>query len=521
VKNEENMKIDFLWNPKENIEAPFYLGGRVEICMNSCYIFYMNVLFDIAFPSVTKYVCYASSSIVYSGNDYDNIVISVGDFTEGISAEKGYEVPQIEIKIDDPMGVYRAITIDTVDLYIANIVVVCRQGDGTAIMTLKVESWNSFDGKFAIKCSHKIDMNTMVPVDLINDTDWPNAHPDSIGKPVPRALNGVIIKAWKVAPSPSLYNWLLGDKVINTVTNVSIGERDSVNSTYWELKTLGGKYYLKMLHGVIIGSHSFCYVTVTTPTHTPVAMITDLLSGVVTVATNASFSTFLATQGYTTTKIKYILDKQMTVSNLLKTFSTSFECDWKFDASGEIEFVWIDRSNISTAYDFAQGELDTLIPQDKYRANWIENLIKYRYDWNNKDGVYDTDNGIYNGPNQSDWGIFERSFDYAFLNESVQAAVTATERYNLKKEPIAPYTMSCNIDTAITLSAGDLISITDNRLKTSNPILFQIRRRTISPMTNMATFLIWDINWLRPTWYWKANLGYVLANADKKVIISR
>ncbi len=481
----------------------------------------MIVLFDIAFASTTKYVCYAPTSILYSGNDYDNRVLSVGDFTEGISDDKGYEIPQIEITIKDPEGVYRALTIDTVDLYIANIVVTCRQADGTIIMTLKVESYQTFDHKFSMKCSHKIDMNKILPTTLINDTDWPNAHADAIGEAVPKAINGVTIKAWKVGTGGTNYTWLLGDEEISTITHVACGEYDTVPTQYYSLTNTGGYWYLKLNHGVITGNESFCFVTVTTPTHTPVQMADDLLSDAITVGTNTNFATFMASQGYTTTKIKYMLDKTMRASELLKIFCTSFECEWKFDSSGEIEFVYIDRANILTTYDFAQGELDALVPVDDSKATKIENRVNYRYNWNTKDGKYDTDNAVYDGANQGNWGIFEVNLDFDCLNESVQAGVTAAERYFLRQEPMATFRMSCNIDTALTLSAGDLISVTDRRLKTSNPVLFQIRRKTINPMTNMSTFVIRDINFLRPTWYWKANLGYVLANADKKVIISR
>lgn len=483
----------------------------------------MIILADIAFQSATKYICFSPEPINYGGQNYANHIFSISDLTESISMVKGYEIPQVTIEISDPIGEYRALTVDTVDQYIANISVTLRQWDGTAIMFLKVESWSTPELKVTLKCSNKIDMSTLIPTTLINTTTWPNAHANAIGQPVPMALNGVIIKAWKVGSGSTNYTWLLGNKEISTVTRVDCGKYLNVSSTYWSLQSSGGYWYLKMNHGTFTteASGGFVWVTVTTPTHVPNAIATDLLSGIVTVATNANFSTFMAAQGYTTTKIKYILQRQLSAADLLKIFCNSFECEWRFSTTGEIEFIYIDRAAITTVYDFAEGELVSLSPQDDYKATAIENKINYKFNWDNQNGEYSTDNATYDGANQSDWGIFPAELEYEFLNESVQAGVSAVERYNLRKEPSALWNMSCINETAITLRAGDVISITDRRLKTPNPMLFQIRRKTINPMTDIPSFTIRDINWIRPTWYWKANRGYVLANPDKKVIISR
>lgn len=485
----------------------------------------MIILADISFPNAADYLSYAPEPITYNGKNYANWIKSISDLTESISLEKGYEIPQVTIEIKDPERKYRNILIDTTDQYIANITVILRKVDGSILFTLKVESWSMPEMAIILKCSNKIDMNTLIPTGIINSTTWPNATTNAIGQPVPMALNGVIIKAWKVGSGTTDYTWLLGNKEISSVTNVSIGKYPTLDPGLYSLTSSGGYWYLKLNHGVIIGpangSPEYCWVTVTTPSHTPKEMADDLLSNAVTVAANTNFSAFMAAQGYTTTKIQYILQRQLSAADLLRIFCTSFECEWRFSANLEIEFVYIDRGSILTSYDFAEGELISIKPQEDYKATLIENQIRYSYNWNNQEGKYTTNNGVFNGGNQSDWGIFPVDLEYEFLNESVQAGVSAEERYNLRKEPAGLWDMSCYIETATNIRAGDIISITDRRLKTPNPVLFQIRRKTINPMTDIPSFTLRDINWLRPTWYWKANQGYVLVNPDKKVIISR
>jgi hypothetical protein len=476
----------------------------------------MNILVDIAFPDGTEY--YSIRDTVYNSNQYIARISSITGLDSNMGSGKTYEVSPVTVVLNDMGGEFRAKAISHTNRFFSDISVIVRNSAGTILRTTAVQEWRFPPGMFVLTCSLRVKMDADFTT-KITTSNWPDAHPGAIGTVAPMAYNTVTrVKAWKGINTVDLYDWVLGKQTISTVTRVEVGGVSWPN-TYWALGTGNspggdpGWNWLNMGHGVIATYGDFAYIDVTTPAYTPLQIITDLCAdGGITVGTNAAFATFLSNQGYTSGNVRYLLQREMTPSQALAIFCESFECNWRFDSAGEVEFIYTDRAAVSVSYSFQFPEVINISPAGPAQPDLIKNQINYQYDLEYQSNQYD-DRDTYDGANQGDWGIFPVDIDFEYLTESVQAAVTATEIYQLNREPRSSWNVVVPASLGVDYQPGDYIRVSHPDLETPNPVLFFITRASTDTATNETTFQADRKNWLGPTYYILQNGFYLLQNA--------
>ena len=485
----------------------------------------MNIGMDVQFVSGWEY--FSKKTMDCNGNHYVGRIVSNVQFSESQSPDRTYESDIISVSLNNNDYYFSKKMADYSDYAIGNISVIFRKPDGTILKSTKVQQFSFGIGGdppghiFKVQCSNAIDMNKDITQKIDTDT-WANAHDSAIGQVVPMVYNTVArIKAWKIDDRINQADWLLGKAEISTITKVSIGGIDPVNSSYYSLGNDGTYWWVNMGHGNLYDRGNYCLVDVTTPTYTPVEIITDMLDGTVTVAANTAFKTWLSNQGYTAAKCRYYLRESMSASQLLQKFCESFECNWRLNSSNEVEFTHIDPDNISTTYEFEPGEIASVNVSQDYQPKLIKNEITYFYDLNYETNDYN-EQAVYDGGNQGDVGIFQDSVNFEFLTESGQAEETAKQRYLQHKEPPneirvqIPTTTNVAIDT---IDTGDLVRVRCPDLQEPNPMLFKVLRKNADTDNNVINIDLENKNFMGPTWYINHGEGHLVWWADQRIKI--
>lgn len=452
----------------------------------------MDFLIELQFIDATEYYSHSPAVIDYDSKQWVNKIIDITGFSEAMSLQKTYEVDRINITIDDLDRHFRMLYNDYSNQYFLNRPVIIRKIDGTLFRTTKIESWSFPDGLFSIACSHKVDMDQPI-TGLITAAIWPNVCAAAVNEPIPMVFNTVAsVKAWKINALTSQGDWLLGTKEISTITKIIVGGQEVLDPLLWSLGSGGGYWWLNLGHGVWMGKGDFALVSVTTPAYTPVEIITSALSGKVTVATNATFKSYLAAQGYTAAKCRFYLDRQMTCGEALKIFCESFDCWWRWTTSGEVEFVWINTSSLTVVKNYQPTE-HLLISPGTYADDDVKTRVTFWYNKNYASNSYQNKE-VYTGASAANWGTLDYEIWLEYLTETVQANVTATHIYAINKEPHAPYTVELKIENWETLKPGDLIRLEDPIFERLTPVLCMILRTDKDDERNVAIFDVIEIN---------------------------
>jgi hypothetical protein len=270
----------------------------------------------------------------------------------------------------------------------------------------------------------------------------------------------------------------------------------SNDGTYW---------WLNLAHGNIVGQPAgypkYIWCDVTTPAYTPLQIITDVLSPVVTVAANVDFATWLSNQGYTSAKTHFYLDREMTAGEALKIFCDSFACNWRLNSSNQIIFEWINRASITIdklfkGWPFGGDMLAEPECQqaDDYKPTDIINEIEYFYDRNPQDNDYNS-SVTYSGTEQSD-GIFRKTFEFEYLSEATQSAVTAGEIYELNKESGNKYQFGTTWDIGNAINPGGKIQSWHWNNLTNTPMFGIVTTKRVLPVENKIIFEFSEKNYL-------------------------
>lgn len=489
----------------------------------------MNILVDLAFPDGTEYV--AKKTAVYGGNQYIARIQDIAILSDSMGLDKTYQTPLTAVTLLDPevqgRRHYRDNLVDDTNKYIAGISAIIRQEDGTVLRTTKVESWEFGQETFTLNLTTRIDM-ALDFTEKITTDKWADATPDAYGEIVPMQCNVITrVKCWLVNGEATANGlWLIGKTPIASIDRVEIGGQ-VILGAYYSLSSavIGGTtyYYVNMSHGVIKLLGKFCYADVTTTTaYTPLTGITHLLSGTLTVDTNAAFAAWMIAQGYDSTNIRYYLDRAMSPAELLRIFCESFECWYIIDEENKVEFPFIDRDNISISKVFKKEDIIIIEQVENYSAeDSVKNMIWYKFNRGYQDGTYNSIE-LYEADNTGNWGEFEeKDVEFEWLTEATQATVTVVERHYMHREPMATVSISVDLAGSITLKNGELIQISHPAMKTPNPVCLQIIRRNHDSMANLAKLECVDRNYLYPTFYLLQGDGRYLLQGDNYKIIKR
>lgn len=488
----------------------------------------MNILLEIQFPGGTEY--FAKTTCDYNSHQYIGRIVSTVRLSENQSPDKTYETDIIQIDLNDHDHRFRDMTQTYDNFAMGNVTAILRKPDGTLLRTTKIQQWSfPVAGEppgpvWRIQLSHAIDINKDF-TQKIDSTTWANADKTAIGQVVPMVYNAVTrIKAWKIDNRINVAKWLLGKAEISTITKVTIGDIKEVDSTFYNNGTPGndGTYWwVDMGHGNLYNRGNYCLVDVTTPAYTPVEIIDDILDGTITVATNAAFKTWLTSQGYTSANCKYYLRGEMSASEMLQKFCESFECNWRLNSSGEVEFTHIDTTSISPSYTFRPGEIVSFKPSQSYQPKRIKNEITYFYDFDYGAGKF-KEQVIYDGDNQGTVGTFADSVEFDFLTESVQAAETAEQRYLLNREPPNTYDLVASTTTNVdidTVETGELIRVEHPDSPDSDGLLCQVFRKDADTDMDTIALSVEDKNYLEHTWFLAYGDGLIVTGDNYEILV--
>lgn len=463
----------------------------------------MNLLCKIIFPdSGADYT--AMQRIEHDSKQWESRILKGTEFSEAMGEDGSYEVPNIMLKLDDSDHKYRNKYIDKNDQYIQKIPVTLYTDTGTIIGNYKGESWSFPPKEFHFKLSNKIDFKKDF-TEKINTTTWANAATNAINQVVPQIYNTAAkYKAWKIDTVNG--HWLLGSAEISTITAIEINGR-VIDSSFYSLPQNDGTYWWVIMdHPEILAMKTdFCNVSVTTPAYTPVEIITDMLSGTVTVAANTNFKTWLSNQGYTSSKCRFVLDRKMSVAEALKVFCQSFSSGWRMNSSNEVIFTWLDPDDITIDKIFLQANDDPsgndltggCRQTSEYDPRKVKNKIELYYNKNYKEGKYDSFE-LYDGDNQGDRGIHLDSVELEYLHETIQVNKTAENRYKLNKEPDNRHTLGTTWEIGEGVYPGDKIQVRHWNNKTPNLMFGVVKSKRVNPGNHTVGLTFKEMDYLYP-----------------------
>jgi hypothetical protein len=472
----------------------------------------MNVLVEIDFPDGTQY--FSKQVIVVGGKQYVNYIAAMSSLNEATDISPDYQVSGVTITFNDVNRHFRRLINSSTNKLIADADVRIKNVAGELLMSLVIQSFSFPPLQFEILCTNKlIEMETPIN-DKIDATRWPNAASAAINQVIPMAYNSVTrIKAWKVnyGGVGGTRHWLLGSKPIDLISNVEIAgetipEKDGAAASIWfptpTTNSIGGVtyYYLRMGHGAIQAKGDYAWVDITQSTSLkkPVAIIIDALSGHITVDTNAAFSTYLDTAGYSTSTVAHVFQEEQTISEILYEFCTAFECNYYFDNNNKVQFSYFDASAVSAASDFQSGNIITLQPGTEYDKFEIENVIRYNYDKNFQNGGFDSFS-IYTGLFTTEYGEYKTETFNVYVTDSTQATDAATRRHELRRHPLGSMVGRLPISFYNQFNLGQFVRFAHIDAKTKYPVFYRVIGKSIATDENYVELTLIDYDYLSPS----------------------
>lgn len=481
----------------------------------------MILLLEISFASGTEYLTNKDQAVVYGSNQYLPLVESVSSFQENQNPEGGYEVSPITVVLKDADSKFRNII--RTDIYIQGVQVIIRDESGTLLYTTKIQSWQPGPLNYTLTLNHMIDFESEI-CDLITAAAFPNAVQNALNQPIPKPYNSTTVKCWKVSVTEhtSNYHFLIG-KGIATISNLCIGSLSNAAAASYTLTNDGTYDYVKILPGCYFVMGDYCYVDVTTDTdYEPIDIISDLLDGKLTVATNAAFAAYLAAEGYDHDTVSYCCQEKISVQEVLRQFCTSFNCNYRIDSSGELIFTYIDPDSLSIT-EFQPAELQDFSCTQPFDTLSVLTYINYGYLYEPQAGKFTET--VYSGAKLANWGKRESELQgFYFLNEAVQAAKSGEKIYTLNQDPPSAFTAKLTTSKAASLYPGSLVRMQDSeplQLHTPNPICLYVLRKETNHDDDTATLEMKSVDFLSPTDYWIGNNGIQVIANDYPVIVSR
>ncbi len=456
---------------------------------------------------------FATVSTDYNNTQYPGRIDSISGFSSNMG-EYTYETSPVTIVFDDHDYHFRNILVSQTNRFITGRTVIIRKPTGQIVRTTKIESWSLPEGQFSITCSNRIGMDTDFTKRITTD-EWVYAADSAVNQAVPKAYNTFeMLPAHLINTQTNYGQWMLGTVPIDTVTRIEVGGTDYSNSAAvtWNIGNDGTNYFINLGHGVVMGKGKVAYVNgTTTAQYTPVDIIADALSGVAPVASNTQFRAFLAANGYTSAKCGFLLNQPMTPGEILKKFCISFECNWRWNPEGEIQFVYVDTVQIQVTEEFTHSQFQIDSPGN-YDPDSITSEVGYIFAKNHQTGNY-AGTGTYTESNSH--GEYKREIQLDFIQDPGLAELTAQRICRFRMEPAAEYSFEIDAQLVDQVFCGDFIRLQKDSLFTPNPVLFQVKRINARPDSGKVSVTALEKNYLAPTFYLWANGLPLMANGYK------
>lgn len=468
----------------------------------------MNLLIEI--DTSTGPLLLAKKRQVLGGKQYSAAILTGGTISRVMDMDGGYRASVSNLKISDPDRKIRNRVIgDSGREILTGQEVRIYDETGTKLITSVVESWHSVADGIEFRFTDRVKVKSQFTKTVLEgpwNEDYIN--PENKGKIIPMIFNN-----YDNVVLPLVDNrvddggiWLLGTKPIASVTRFGIGVYENLGTQYWNLQNDGTYWWVKMSHGFIMGppngSPQQAYADVTTTAYTPVQIITSMLSGVLTVGTNAAFSAWLATRGFSSTNTHYFLSKRRTPEQALQDFCRNFNCSWRFDADNEVIFEFIDRTSIVVEKTFSSGIYRAEIPggirnQDFLTPETIRNRIIYRYDLDPQENDFNQ-YGEFQGADTSE-GTHQYDTEYEYIGNYPSAAQEiAKETYELNRLPSGDVTLQTTYNLAKSIHPGSQIRVRHRDLKTTNPLYGIVVRTSIDHVRNTIEIGMKDMDFMYP-----------------------
>lgn len=467
----------------------------------------MNLLIEI--DTSTGPLLLAKKRQVLGGKQYSAAIMAGGAISRVMDMDGGYRASVSNLRISDPDRKIRNRAVgDTGREILTGQEVRIYDETGTKLITSVVESWHSVADGIEFRFTDRVRVKSQFTKTVL-EGPW---NEDYINPEVRKAIIPMVFNTYQRVVAPLVDNrvtaggiWLLGNRPITSATRFEVGNT-AINSSFWNLQNDGTYWWVKMSHGVIMGPEygnpQFAYIDVTTPAYTPVQIITSILSGVLTVGTNAAFSAWLASRGFNSTNVHYVLENQKTPEQALQDFCRNFNCSWRLDENNEVVFEFIDRTSIQVQKTFTSGIYRAEIPggitgQDFLTPETIRNRISYRYDWNPQERDY-RQYTEFQGADTSE-GVHQYSADYEYIqNYPTIALGIAQETYEMNRLPSGNIGISTSYELGKDINPGSQIRVQHRNLRTTNPLYGVAVGTAIDPARNTVKIEMKDIDFIYP-----------------------
>ena len=381
----------------------------------------MNLIkVKLALPSGDKLI--ANRYVADGSGQWTRLLDEMSELSRSVTIDRSFERGGFTLTIDDTTGAFQDIMehADNRKIY-GSVVTVYAYGHNDSTidetLTATIHSWERNEKKFIVHCVQEFagKMNSIAsPTTLtITLTDWPNAEPKAVGRPVPMPSGAVDterggVVAWRVNSTPGAGNSDTNVQFLVTWSDPGGTQRvTTVDEVYhrgvllaptkysfardgngWELIT-----FAQMRKPVAkrLGVNVTC--TNLSATGNPVPYLRDVLTdaGVTLVddgdggSSDSDFEDWCSAHSWAIRGV--IPDTIATVQEYLEAWCHNFDCFWRVDAAGQVHIKHIDWSSVSA--DATLYERHFIEFSERSTMEGFCNRIKAKFNYD---------------PSESEWG---------------------------------------------------------------------------------------------------------------------
>ncbi len=395
-----------------------------------------ELLIDIHFPNKIEYVKTGASATYVDGTTYDGAIENVSPIHFDFSQR--FRGSTREIVLSDPRinGVQKYKQYG--NEYLENCLVVFRAEDLSVVDIQKITSWGTGDDTFHLECSNNHGKFTEDCTVKIDESTFPNAPQDNIGKTIPY-FEGEFkkVKAYRFDQNkyalycmPNSTNITLTKVLTPELTDVtsSCTKNDATSLTYIEYSATEEEYLICEVEAATYNQNAYERLNT----------FFDNFASEYRIAYDADTKKFFDKKDF---KPNFGLLNNESLSDVVAAFCESFSVGYYMSVNEttgnwEIHIVYSDLDTINTA-DIYFIECEVSISQSfMFLPQLAQNYVYAKYaidDDESKELIYvDRDSVAATGEFQQNAKI-----DFGFVRDSYQAEICAKETVLQKYEPTA------------------------------------------------------------------------------------
>jgi hypothetical protein len=476
---------------------------------------YMIIKVICWFPNNTLKM--ATQNIQDSNGNWQNKIINISSLSRNIGEDKSYEISGMSIEMNDNDRFFRTIMSGD-NRYISGNKVEIKGEDDTLIYTGTVEKWQFKEDAFILFINDKLSGLETLVSDIISKEQYPDMADKTNGQSIPLIygnldINGGAVKCWRIDTDRFLLaghhcNQLIGTNAYNEEGTPIAASLD--NNT-------DGRAYINC-----VCQDDFVCVNVSGKENNgglliqdPIEALEDLIFNYTGMTYNQAHmenaSEIMYNRGY---QIACVIDKQQNLQDILKAFSTSFDCDFYIGKGNEIMISMLNWSKLAPARRFIEDQVFDFnmeeLPED------IKNKVKYRYQHSFAREEFQQEPVYIREESVAGWGEFynrNEPLDLLYVSDG-DAAFDVVQRYVIqRKNPRRIANLDLPLSEFIGLDISDVIEIQHPGAIDDSTRKYQVRRTNIDFLNDTVqieavdittltggVFLLGDRDTLEPRW---------------------